>query len=119
MQLGILTPEAEIKTTLNLKQQSQYDSQFHPVMVQDIEEEGGTKQGSNKYGNRYMRDFRKMVTTDNIHKASEQIKELPPNDSSGIKSANKVAHPKLSNKQINFGFNSFIGSGNTPQDLKV
>ena len=26
---------------------------------------------------------------------------------------------KIHDKQIKFGFNSFIGSGNTPQDLKV
>ena len=87
-----------------------------------------------------MRDFRKMVTAHNISSIGEEFKlehelesgDLVPKLHSGTNANLQINRPlrssfnepiapkqKIHDKQINFGFNSFIGSGNTPQDLKV
>ena len=79
-----------------------------------------------------MRDFRKMVTTHNIGNTNEECKVKPlkiqnNTDTDKLKLntvlRNSVEKTEsklfIDEKQINFGFNSFIGSTNTPQDLKV
>jgi len=55
-----------------------------------------------------MRDFRKMVTSHNEQKVQEEVKEVPQNEED-------MPNPKATHT----GFNSFIGSGSTPKDLKA
>ena len=106
MQHNVMS-DTELHSAPNAK--SLYESQFHPVTVQSIETGGAdSKSGSRNYGNRYMKDFRKMVTSHNEQKVQEEAKEIPLHEE-------VMSNPKPSHT----GFNSFIGSGSTPKDLKV
>ena len=78
-----------------------------------------------------------MVTTSNLETADEELKitastehetkrltatNIHPQINKALRSSfneSSAKNQKIQDKQINFGFNSFIGSGNTPQDLKV
>lgn len=123
-----------IDSATNSRQSSQQD--FAPVQVEHIQQiDFGSKPGSRNQGNLPSRYNRKIVTTKHLKTGEEELKinlesqlgERPEKklnsstnmdfiNSKALRSSfnNAASNQKMSEKSKNFGFNSFIGSGNTP-----